>query len=154
MNNKQESNLDNLNRDKRDKFLNNLEMAKNLLTVAGDIATSVSPLKNISSAKGLILMQSTAGGVIVDTAKGDTWDEQIVGIVGDFVGQVFLYATLKGSATPLNSALTLSGNHLGSHLKNALSYMTKKIPILILIKKIFRLWSEGSCKRCLMQKYL
>ena len=69
MNNKQKSNLDNLNRDKRDKFLNNLEMAKNLLTVAGDIATSVSPLKNISSAKGLIFMQSTAGGVIVDTAK-------------------------------------------------------------------------------------
>ena len=123
MNNKQESNLDNLNRDKRDKFLNNLEMAKNLLTVAGDIATSVSPLKNISSAKGLILMQSTAGGIIVDTAKGDTWDEQIVGIVGDFVGQVILYVTLKGSATPLNSALTLSGNHLGSHLKNALKSM-------------------------------
>ncbi len=123
MNNKQESNLDNLNRDKRDKFLNNLEMAKNLLTVAGDIATSVSPLKNISSSKGLILMQSTAGGVIVDTAKGDTWDEQIVGIVGDFVGQVILYVTLKGSATPLNSALTLSGNHLGSHLKNALKSM-------------------------------
>lgn len=123
MNNKQESNLDNLNRDKRDKFLNNLEMAKNLLTVAGDIATSVSPLKNISSAKGLILMQSTAGGVIVDTAKGVTWDEQIVGIVGDFVGQVILYVTLKGSATPLNSALTLSGNHLGSHLKNALKSM-------------------------------
>ena len=123
MNNKQESNLDNLNRDKRDKFLNNLEMAKNLLTVAGDIATSVSPLKNISSAKYLIFMQSTSGGIIVDTAKGDTWDEQIVGIVGDFVGQVFLYATLKGSATPLNSALTLSGNHLGSHLKNALKSM-------------------------------
>ena len=123
MNNKQDSNLDNLNRDKRDKFLNNLEMAKNLLTVAGDIATSVSPLKNISSAKGLIFMQSTAGGVIVDTAKGDTWDEQIVGIVGDFVGQVILYVTLKGSATPLNSALTLSGNHLGSHLKNALKSM-------------------------------
>jgi len=35
VNNKQKSNLDNLNRDKRDKFLNNLEMAKNLLTVAG-----------------------------------------------------------------------------------------------------------------------
>ena len=61
--------MDNLNQAKRDKFLNNLEMAKNLLTVAGDIATSVSPLKNISSAKGLIFMQSTAGGVIVDTAK-------------------------------------------------------------------------------------
>ena len=69
MNNKQDSNLDNLNRDKRDKFLNNIEMAKNLLTVAGDIATSVSALKNISSAKGLIFMQSTTGGVIVDTAK-------------------------------------------------------------------------------------
>lgn len=123
MNNKQESNLDNLNRDKRDKFLNNLEMAKNLLTVVGDIATSVSPLKNISSAKCLIFMQSTSGGIIVDTAKGDTWDEQVVGIVGDFVGQVFLYATFKGSAAPLNSALTLSGNHLGSHLKNALKSM-------------------------------
>lgn len=52
-----------------DKFLNNLDTAKNLLTVAGDIATSVFPLKNISSAKGLIFMQSTTGGVIVDTAK-------------------------------------------------------------------------------------
>ena len=69
MNNKQESNLDNLNRGKRDKFLNNLDAAKNLLTVTGDIATSVSALKNISSAKGLIFMQSTTGGVIVDTAK-------------------------------------------------------------------------------------
>ena len=91
MNNKQESSLDNLNRDKRDKFLNNLEMAKNLLTVAGDIATSVSPLKNISSAKYLIFMQSTSGGIIVDTAKGDTWDEQIVGIVGDFVCRTSIF---------------------------------------------------------------
>jgi len=69
MNNKQESNLDNLNRDKRDKFLNNLEMAKNLLTVAGDIATSVSPLKNISSAKGLILMQLITREIMVDNDK-------------------------------------------------------------------------------------
>jgi len=69
VNNKQESNLDNLNRDKRDKFLNNLEMAKNLLTVAGDIATSVSPLKNISSAKGLILMQLITREIMVDNDK-------------------------------------------------------------------------------------
>ena len=69
MNNKQESSLDNLNRDKRDKFLNNLEMAKNLLTVAGDIATSVSPLKNISSAKGLILMQSISCKIVIDYMK-------------------------------------------------------------------------------------
>lgn len=69
MNNEQESNLDNLNRDKRDKFLNNLEMAKNLLTVAGDIATSVSPLKNISSAKGLILMQLITREIMVDNDK-------------------------------------------------------------------------------------
>ena len=69
MNNKQESNLDNLNRDKRDKFLNNLEMAKNLLTVAGDIATSVSPLKNISSTKGLILMQLITREIMVDNDK-------------------------------------------------------------------------------------
>ena len=69
MNNKQKSNLDNLNRDKRDKFLNNLEMAKNLLTVTGDIATSVSPLKNISSAKGLILMQLITREIMVDNDK-------------------------------------------------------------------------------------
>ncbi|WP_103637272.1 hypothetical protein [Campylobacter concisus] len=61
--------MDNLNQAKRDKFLNNLEMAKNLLTVAGDIATSVSPLKNISSAKGLILMQLITREIMVDNDK-------------------------------------------------------------------------------------
>ena len=61
--------MDNLNQAKRDKFLNNLEMAKNLLTVAGDIATSVSPLKNISGAKGLILMQSITIEIMVDNDK-------------------------------------------------------------------------------------
>jgi len=114
--------LDNLNQAKRDKFLNNLEMAKNLLTVAGDIATSVSPLKNISSAKGLIFMQSTSGGIIVDTAKGDTWDEQVVGIVGDFIGYCIV-SFIPYFGTGINYALTLSGNHLGSHLKNALKSM-------------------------------
>ena len=114
--------MDNLNQAKRDKFLNNLEMAKNLLTVAGDIATSVSPLKNISSAKGLIFMQSTSGGIIVDTAKGDTWDEQVVGIVGDFIGYCIV-SFIPYFGTGINYALTLSGNHLGSHLKNALKSM-------------------------------
>ena len=44
-------------------------MAKNLLTVAGDIATSVSPLKNISSAKGLILIQLITREIMVDNDK-------------------------------------------------------------------------------------
>ena len=114
--------MDNLNQAKKDKFLNNLETAKNLLTVAGDIATSVSPLKNISSAKGLIFMQSTSGGIIVDTAKGDTWDEQVVGIVGDFIGYCIV-SFIPYFGTGINYALTLSGNHLGSHLKNALKSM-------------------------------
>lgn len=61
--------MDNLNQAKRDKFLNNLDAAKNLLTVAGDIATSVSPLKNISSAKGLILMQLITREIMVDNDK-------------------------------------------------------------------------------------
>ena len=61
--------MDNLNQAKRDKFLNNLEMAKNLLTVAGDIATSFSPLKNISSAKGLILMQFISYEIVIDYMK-------------------------------------------------------------------------------------
>ena len=114
--------MDNLNQAKRDKFLNNLDAAKNLLTVTGDIATSVSPLKNISSAKGLIFMQSTSGGIIVDTAKGDTWDEQVVGIVGDFIGYCIV-SFIPYFGTGINYALTLSGNHLGSHLKNALKSM-------------------------------
>ena len=90
--------------------------------MAGDIATSVSPLKNISSAKGLIFMQSTSGGIIVDTAKGDTWDEQVVGIVGDFIGYCIV-SFIPYFGTGINYALTLSGNHLGSHLKNALKSM-------------------------------
>ena len=61
--------MDNLNQAKRDKFLNNLEMAKYLLTVAGDIATSFSPLKNISSAKGLILMQFISYEIVIDYMK-------------------------------------------------------------------------------------
>ena len=61
--------MDNLNQAKRDKFLNNLETAKNLLTVVGDIATSVSPLKNISSAKDLILMQSISYEIVIDYMK-------------------------------------------------------------------------------------
>ena len=61
--------MDNLNQAKRDKFLNNLEMAKNLLTVAGDIATSVSPLKNISSAKGFILVQLITREIMVYNDK-------------------------------------------------------------------------------------
>jgi hypothetical protein len=61
--------LDNLNQAKRDKFLNNLDAAKNLLTVTGAIATSVSPLKNISSAKGLILMQLITREIMVDNDK-------------------------------------------------------------------------------------
>ena len=61
--------MDNLNQAKRDKFLNNLDAAKNLLTVTGDIATSVSPLKNISSAKGLILMQSISCKIVIDYMK-------------------------------------------------------------------------------------
>lgn len=61
--------MDNLNQAKRDKFLNNLDIAKNLLTVTGDIATSVSALKNISSAKGLILMQSISCKIVIDYMK-------------------------------------------------------------------------------------
>lgn len=112
-----------------DKFLNNLDAAKNLLTVAGDIATSVSPLKNISSAKGLIFMQSTAGGVIVDTAKGDTWDEQVVGIVGDMAGAVIIKYLLPSTgigsfaAVGINSVLLISGNSSGSYLKNTYKSM-------------------------------
>ena len=37
--------------------------------MAGNIATSVAPMKNISSAKGLILMQSISYEIAIDYMK-------------------------------------------------------------------------------------
>ena len=105
------------------KFLDNLDQAKNVWTLMHDVASQSKILSSNKYAKIALMIQSNAGGVIVDTARGDTWDEQVVGIVGDFIGSAIVTSFTAGYGPYINSVLTLSGNHLGSHLKNALKSM-------------------------------
>ncbi|WP_162533537.1 tlde1 domain-containing protein [Campylobacter concisus] len=88
-----------------------------------DVASQSKILSSNKYAKIALMIQSNAGGVIVDTARGDTWDEQVVGIVGDFIGSAIITSFTVSFSFQINSALVLSGNHLGSHLKNALKSM-------------------------------
>ena len=105
------------------KFLDNLDQAKNVWTLMHDVASHSQILSSNKYAKIALMIQSNAGGVIVDTARGDTWDEQVVGIVGDFIGSAIITSFTVSFSFQINSALVLSGNHLGSHLKNALKSM-------------------------------
>lgn len=105
------------------KFLDNLDQAKNVWTLMHDVASQSKILSSNKYAKIALMIQSNAGGVIVDTARGDTWDEQVVGIVGDFIGSAIITSFTVSFSFQINSALVLSGNHLGSHLKNALKSM-------------------------------
>ena len=88
-----------------------------------DVASQSKILSSNKYAKIALMIQSNAGGVIIDTARGDTWDEQVVGIVGDFIGSAIITSFTVSFSFQINSALVLSGNHLGSHLKNALKSM-------------------------------
>ncbi|MBS5828895.1 MAG: DUF2778 domain-containing protein [Campylobacter concisus] len=105
------------------KFLDNLDQAKNVWTLMHDVASQSQIISYNKYAKIALMIQSNAGGVIVDTARGDTWDEQVVGIVGDFIGSAIITSFTVSFSFQINSALVLSGNHLGSHLKNALKSM-------------------------------
>ena len=105
------------------KFLDNLDQAKNVWTLMHDVASQSKILSSNKYAKIALMIQSNAGGVIIDTARGDTWDEQVVGIVGDFIGSAIITSFTVSFSFQINSALVLSGNHLGSHLKNALKSM-------------------------------
>lgn len=105
------------------KFLDNLDQAKNVWTLMHDVASQSQIISSNKYAKIALMIQSNAGGVIVDTARGDTWDEQVVGIVGDFIGSAIITSFTVSFSFQINSALVLSGNHLGSHLKNALKSM-------------------------------
>ena len=102
------------------KFLDNLDQAKNVWTLMHDVASQSQIISSNKYAKIALMIQSNAGGIIVDTARGDTWDEQVVGIVGDFIGSAIITSFTVSFSFQINSALVLSGNHLGSHLKNAL----------------------------------
>ena len=105
------------------KFLDNLDQAKNVWTLMHDVASQSQIISSNKYAKIALMIQSNAGGIIVDTARGDTWDEQVVGIVGDFIGSAIITSFTVSFSFQINSALVLSGNHLGSHLKNALKSM-------------------------------
>lgn len=117
------NNTDNNISSKDSKFLENLGYAKNAWTLMHDVASQSKILSSNKYAKIALMIQSNAGGVIVDTAQGDTWDEQVVGFVGDFIGSTLIAFFVRGRGDAINNALTATDNHLGSHLKNALKSM-------------------------------
>ena len=117
------NNTDNNISSKDSKFLENLGYAKNAWTLMHDVASQSKILSSNKYAKIVLMIQSNAGGVIVDTAQGDTWDEQVVGFVGDFIGSALIAFFVRGRGDAINNALTATDNHLGSHLKNALKSM-------------------------------
>lgn len=114
------NNTDNNISSKDSKFLENLGYAKNAWTLMHDVASQSKILSSNKYAKIALMIQSNAGGVIVDTARGDTWDEQVVGFVGDFIGSTLIAFFVRGRGDAINNTLTATDNHLGSHLKNAL----------------------------------
>ena len=114
------NNTDNNISSKDSKFLENLGYAKNAWTLMHDVASQSKILSSNKYAKIVLMIQSNAGGVIVDTARGDTWDEQVVGFVGDFIGSTLIAFFVRGRGDAINNTLTATDNHLGSHLKNAL----------------------------------
>ena len=117
------NNTDNNISSKDSKFLENLGYAKNAWTLMHDVASQSTILSSNKYAKLALMIQSNAGGVIVDTARGDTWDEQVVGFVGDFIGSTLIAFFVRGRGDAINNTLTATDNHLGSHLKNALKSM-------------------------------
>ncbi|WP_103574902.1 N-acetylmuramidase domain-containing protein [Campylobacter concisus] len=117
------NNTDNNISSKDSKFLENLGYAKNAWTLMHDVASQSKILSSNKYAKIALMIQSNAGGVIVDTARGDTWDEQVVGFVGDFIGSTLIAFFVRGRGDAINNTLTATDNHLGSHLKNALKSM-------------------------------
>lgn len=96
----------------KEEYLNYMDNFKNIWTTMYDVGGKY--LKD-KYGKKVLLLQSTTGGVIIDTAKGETLDVQMVGFAGDLVGGFVASLTLFGFY--INLAATLSGNSLGDHAK-------------------------------------
>ena len=76
--------------------------------------------KNLA-AKAYLFIQSTTGSTIINTAMGDSRDEQLVGIGGDLVGSFIFGFIPFGEALNLN--LMLSGNSVGDKAKELYQYV-------------------------------
>jgi VCBS repeat-containing protein len=93
----------------KEEVLENLDEYKNYWNAIHIAADKMS--EKLVAGRVYLFVQSTAGGVIVDTAGGDSWDEQLVGIAGDVIGGIIFSPTV-------NIALTISGNSVGDNVKS------------------------------------
>ncbi|MCB5268236.1 MAG: hypothetical protein LHW46_09040 [Candidatus Cloacimonetes bacterium] len=98
--------------------------AEEVLAKAQDIWQVVHNVgsETLSSAAGkkYLFIQGTAGGAIVDTALGDTIDEQIIGVAGDVLGG-FVFKGYQG--VMILSGSTLNGTSPGDMLKSTYQFI-------------------------------
>jgi Ca2+-binding RTX toxin-like protein len=106
----------------KEEALKKLDTGKNIwnaIHVAADYY-----VKKSSAGKVYLLAQGSAGASIVDTAKNETIDEQLVGIAGDIIGGI-VFST--GVGTIVNVALTATGNSMGDHLKSYYQHIKRDV---------------------------
>ncbi len=102
-----------------EKFLEDEKNSWNAIHgVAADIA------KKNTAAKIYLNIQGNTGAIIVDTANYVPWDEQLVGIGGDIVGGI-IFSMIPIIGTPINFALTASGNSVGNVLQELYEKLKK-----------------------------
>nr|WP_321432812.1 vWA domain-containing protein [uncultured Campylobacter sp.] len=99
-----------------------LNGTKNIVNASNEILDSL--LKN-PAIKAKLGISTAVFSAIVDTANGDTLDEQLVGFIGDSVGSMLLNGTPLGKIA--NVILVGSDSHLGSQLKDAYKYLKTDI---------------------------
>ena len=90
-----------------------LENAKNIWAAAHEIGAKLA--EKSTAGKVYLLVQGSAGGAIVDTASGDSLDEQLVSFGGDVVGG-FAASFIPGGWV-VNVGLIATGNSVGDKLK-------------------------------------
>jgi len=88
--------------------------AKNIWNAAHEIGSKLAE-KN-PAGKAYLFIQGTMGGTIVDTANGDSIDEQLVGLAGDVAGG--FVATFIPGGWAVNVGLIATGNSSGDYLKD------------------------------------
>lgn len=107
----------------KEKSLEVLNYAKNVWNAAHEIAKNSKIFEKSTPGKALLFVQSTTGSTIVNTASGDTWDEQLAELAGDTIQGIFLCGFSKGRGAILHISLILSGESLGSQLKKLIKYV-------------------------------
>jgi hypothetical protein len=96
-----------------------LGIAKNVWSAAHEIGAKLA--EKSPAGKAYLLVQGTTGGTIVDTANGDTWDEQLFGFGGDIAG-AFVASFIPGGWA-VNVGLIASGNSAGDKVKAYYKYI-------------------------------